>query len=93
MSSDPDQAAASPQLAVLSVAYHGTEENVAEAFLTGIQTLGDETAAQYHEYAVAMSPQSVRDLLRRIMATTHWPVYSDMAKELPPAPMSSTSPP
>lgn len=78
---DPGQVTTNPQLAVLSVAYHGEDEKVADAFLTGIGALGEETAAQYHEYAVAMSPQSVRDLLRRIMATAHWPVYSDMAKE------------
>lgn len=77
----PDEVAADPQLAVLSVAYHGSDERVADAFLSGIESLGEEEAAQYHEYAFALSSQSVRDLLRRIMSTTHWPVYSDLAKE------------
>lgn len=79
---DPEQVTADPQVAVLSVAYHGGDEKVTGAFIAGIRSLGEEEAAQYHEYAFAMSSQDVRDLLRRMMMTsTHWPVYSDMAKE------------
>ncbi|MCL2586076.1 MAG: hypothetical protein FWE35_26885 [Streptosporangiales bacterium] len=78
---NPNDVAADPRMAVLSVAYHGEDEKVSEAFLDGIQTLGKDKTRQYHEYAFAMSSQDVRELLRRIMTTTHWPLYSDMAKE------------
>jgi hypothetical protein len=78
---DAAQVAADPPMAVLSLAYHGDNEGVADAFLAGVRTLGRKRAAQYYEYGFSMSSEGVRELLRRIMATTHWPVYSDLAKE------------
>jgi hypothetical protein len=54
---------------------------VADAFVGGIGVLGGERAAQYYEYGFSMSSEGVRDILRRLMATTHWPVYSPFAKE------------
>lgn len=78
---DPAQVADDPSMAVLSVAYHGADEAVADAFVTGVGALGDIRTPQYYEYGFCMSAEGVRDLLRRLMATTKWPVYSPFAKE------------
>jgi hypothetical protein len=68
-------------MAVLSVAFHGGDEGVADAFVGGIGVLGGERAAQYYEYGFSMSSKVVRDILRRLMTSTRWPVYSPFAKE------------
>lgn len=78
---DPGEVAAEPERAVLSVAYHGDDPAVANAFVSGVGTLGGKRAPQYYEYGFSMSSAGVRDILRRIMSTTHWPVYSPFAKE------------
>jgi hypothetical protein len=72
---------AHPALATLSVAYHGTDREVSEAFVEGLGALGQERAVKYYEYGYNMSPQAVCKILEAIVATTHWPVYSPMAKE------------
>jgi hypothetical protein len=77
---DPAQMAANPSLAVLSVAYHGRDPAVANAFVAGMSTLDDERAVQYYEYGYAMSPTGVCDILEELMTTTNWPVYSPFAK-------------
>ena len=70
-----------PALAVLSVAYHGADQAVSEAFIEGLSLLGRERGGKYYEYGYNMSPRAVCEILEAIVATTHWPVYSPMAKE------------
>ena len=77
----PAQMAANPSLAVLSVAYHGRDPAVANAFLAEMATLDAERAMQYYEYGYAMSPREICEILEELMTTTHWPVYSRFAKE------------
>lgn len=78
---DPAQVANDPSMGVLSVAYHGADDAVADAFITGVGALGDIRTPQYYEYGFSMSAEGVREILRRLMASTHWPVYSPFAKE------------
>ena len=77
---DPAQMAANPSLAVLSVAYHGRDPAVANAFVAGMATLDGERAVQYYEYGYAMSPKEICDILEELMTTANWPVYSPFAK-------------
>jgi len=67
-------------MAILSVIYHGQEPAVAEAFAAGIADLGPEQGDAYYEYANALSPQLVRDILEVIVSTTEAPRYSAFAK-------------
>ena len=62
-SADAAQMAANPSLAVLSVAYHGLDMAVANAFMTGTASLGGDRAVQYFEYGCAMSPREIREIL------------------------------
>lgn len=78
---DPVDAAWHPALAALSVAYHGTNPGVCQAFAEALQHLPPEQAAKYHEYAFDMSPLAVREISEEIMASTAWPVHSPFAKE------------
>jgi hypothetical protein len=77
----PQDVAANPALGVLSVAYHGTNREVAGAFVGGISSLGDERGPQYYEFGYSMSPRAVCVLLEELVTTKHWPVYSPFAKE------------
>jgi hypothetical protein len=74
---DAAQMAANP---VLSVAYHGLDPAVADAFVAGMATLNGDRAMQYFEYGYAMSPKEICDILEELMTTTNWPVYSPFAK-------------
>ena len=65
----------------MSVAYHGTDRAVSEAFVEGTGLLGRDSGGKYYEYGYNMSPRAVCEILEAIVATTHWPVYSPMAKE------------
>jgi hypothetical protein len=78
---DSADAAERPAVAALSVAYHGTDPGVCQAFADALQSLPPEQAAKYHEYAFDMSPLAVREILEEIMASTAWPVHSPFAKE------------
>lgn len=77
---DAGQVATDPAMAVLSVAYHGRDKAVADAFVTGVGSLGDERGLQYYEYGYNMSPRAVCAILEELVTTTHWPVYSPFAK-------------
>jgi hypothetical protein len=77
---DPGQVAADPDMAVLSVAYHGQDPAVAGAFVEGIGILGPERGEDYYEYANILSPQQVRDLLEAVMTAYHPPRVSAFAK-------------
>jgi hypothetical protein len=79
---DPDQAAASPSLAVLSVAYHGDNPAVAGAFVAGMGKLGPARGLQYYEYGYSMSPKAVCQLLEELVTTAaNLPRYSPFAKK------------
>ena len=52
----PDEAAARPAMAALSVAYHGANPAVCQAFADGLRQLPDDDALQYHEHAFNMAP-------------------------------------
>jgi hypothetical protein len=68
--------AADPAMAVLSVAYHGDDPAVAEAFVAGITSPEVQNGEAYYEYGYIMSttdvrrPGGIRDNLR----TAHQPV-------------------
>jgi hypothetical protein len=73
--------AASPAMAALSVAYHGTNPAVPEAVAEGFRKLPPDLATQYQEHAINMSPLAVQRILEKLMASDTWPVYSKFAKE------------
>lgn len=77
---DSVDVSADPAMAVLSVAYHGKEPAVAEAFVTGIGSLGAERGEDYYEYANMLSSKQVRDLLEAFVTSIHAPRFSDFAK-------------
>jgi hypothetical protein len=78
---DPDDAAARPAMAALSVVYHGTDPAVPEAVADGFRKLPPDSAAQYHEHAYNLAPLAVRRILEQLMTSNTWPVYSPFAKE------------
>jgi hypothetical protein len=69
-----------PLLSLLSVAIHGRNRSVAEAFVKAAQANADGDVPYYYEYGYCMSSPEIRNLLEEIMATT-WPVYSPYAKK------------
>lgn len=78
----PEQAAANPSMAVLSIAFHGLRPGVADAFIEAMGSLGAERGPQYYEFGCRLSPKAIRDLLEALVTTSaHWPVYSSLAKE------------
>jgi hypothetical protein len=78
----PEQAAANPSMAVLSVAFHGLKPGVADAFIEAMGSLGAERGPHYYEFGWRMSPKAIRDLLEELVTTSdHWPVYSPLARE------------
>lgn len=77
---DPATVTADPAMGMLSVVYHGQDPAVAEAFVEGIAALGPEQGGAYYEYANALSPQPVRDILEVIVSTAQTPRYSAFAK-------------
>jgi len=77
----PDEAAARPAMAALSVAYHGADPAVCRAFAEGMRQLPPERASQYSEHAYNMSPLAVQRILEQLMTSDYWPVYSPFAKE------------
>jgi hypothetical protein len=54
----PADVTTNPALGVLSVAYHGMNRDVANAFVGGISSLGDERGPQYYEFGYSMSPRA-----------------------------------
>jgi hypothetical protein len=77
----PGDAAARPAMAALSVAYHGANPAVCEAFTAGMRQLLPERASQYYEHAFNISPLAVQRILEQLMTSDTWPVYSPFAKE------------
>ncbi|GGL09017.1 hypothetical protein [Planomonospora parontospora] len=78
---DPQQAAAQPELAAMAVMVHGRQRKVVEAFAAALAELPDDHAPKYYEHAYSMSAPEVRRLLEEIMTSTTWPVYSPFARE------------
>ncbi|MFD1545292.1 hypothetical protein [Nonomuraea guangzhouensis] len=80
---DPQEAAAHPDLAAMSVMVHGRNPKVLEAFTAALAGVDDEHAPDYFEYAYSMSAPEIRRLMEEIMksASTEWPVYSPFARE------------
>ncbi len=79
--SDPDEVAARPAMAALSVAYHGRNHAVCQAFSDGMQRLPSGHASNYTEHAYNMSPLAVQHILEQLMTSNTWPVYTPFAKE------------
>jgi hypothetical protein len=77
---DTTEVQANPLPAILSVAIHGRNRAVLEAFTAAALNETDGNAAYYYEYAYRMSPLDIRHMLEEIMATT-WPVYTPYAKK------------
>jgi hypothetical protein len=75
------EAAARPAMAALSVAYHGADPAVCQAFTDGMRQLPPDRASQYHEHAYNMAPLAVQRILEQLMTSNTWPVYSPFAKE------------
>jgi hypothetical protein len=77
----PEEVTAHPALAVLSVAYHGRDPAVAEAFVEGMGSLGGKRGLKYYEYGVSMSPRAVCEILEAMVTSTGWrPVHSEVGK-------------
>jgi hypothetical protein len=78
---DPEEAAARPELAAMAVMVHGRHRPVVETFVAALESVKPEHAPQYYEYAYRMAAPAVRRILEEIMASTDWPVYSPFARE------------
>ena len=78
---DAADAAARPAMAALSVAYHGANRAVSEAFVDSLRLLSPGHAFRYHEWAHNMAPLAVQRILEQLMKSETWPVYSPFAKE------------
>ena len=77
----PDEVAARPAMAALSVAYHGANPAVCRAFADGLRQLPRDHAVKYHEHAFNISPLAVQRILEQLMTSGTWPVYTPIAKE------------
>ncbi len=78
---DVADAAARPAMAALSVAYHGANPAVSQAFVDSLRLLSPGRAFKYHEWAHNMAPLAVQRILEHLMKSETWPVYSPFAKE------------
>ncbi|MFG1945147.1 hypothetical protein [Nonomuraea sp. NPDC048826] len=78
---DPQEVAADPGMAALSLMVHGRERKVVEAFAQGMSATSDDHATQYTEYAYSMAAPEIRRLMEEIMTSTDWPVYTPWARE------------
>ena len=72
------QAIDDPAMGVLSVAYHGADAGVIDAFAAGILSLSPGEAKKYYEYGLRMSPEVVRDALEQLMATKYNEPFSKL---------------
>jgi hypothetical protein len=72
------QAIDDPAMGVMSVAYHGADAAVVDAFAAGILSLSPGEAKKYYEYGLRMSPEVVRDALEQLMATKYNEPFSKL---------------
>jgi hypothetical protein len=68
-------------MATLSVAYHGSDPAICQAFGDGMRRLPPDRASKYHEHAYNMAPLAVQRILEQLMTSDTWPVYTPFAKE------------
>ncbi|MEU1725477.1 hypothetical protein [Nonomuraea sp. NPDC005692] len=78
---DPREAAAHLELAVMSVMIHGRERKVLEAFAAALTVTTLDHAPKYYEYAHGMSVPEIGRILEEIMRSNDWPIYSPFAHE------------
>ncbi|YCK35011.1 hypothetical protein ACNF49_13275 [Actinomadura sp. ATCC 39365] len=78
---DPREAAAHLELAVMSVMIHGRERKVLEAFAAALAETAVDYAPKYYEYAHGMSVPEIGRILEEIMRSNDWPVYSPFAHQ------------
>ena len=64
--SDPDEAAANPAMAALSIAYHGTDPAVPAAVAAGFRQLPSDRAARYRDRAYSIAPLAVQRILGQL---------------------------
>lgn len=69
--SRPEQVAAQPGLAVLSVAFHGSDPKVTDAFVAGTAFLGEEGGNNYYDWGYNMSAPAVQQMMETLMNTTY----------------------
>ena len=69
---------ADPAMGVMSVAYHGTDPTVVNAFAAGILALSPDDAKKYYEPGLRMSPEIVRNALEHLMATKYEEPFSKL---------------
>jgi hypothetical protein len=72
------QAFIDPAMGVMSVAYHGADPTVVNAFAAGILHLSPDDAKKYYEYGLRMSPEIVRNALEQLMATKYNEPFSKL---------------
>jgi hypothetical protein len=68
-------------MAALSVAYHGANRAVSEAFVDSLRLLSRGDARKYNEHAYNMAPLAVQRILEQLMKSDTWPLYTPFAKE------------
>jgi hypothetical protein len=73
-----EQAINDPAMGVMSVAYHGADAAVVDAFAAGILSLSPGEAKKYYEYGLRMSPETVRNALEQLMATKYNEPFSKL---------------
>lgn len=77
-----EEVAANPGLGVLSVAYHGADPAVADAFVAGTASAGADLGRTYYDYGYDMSADAVQNMLEELMTTTYrWPHSPTLRKE------------
>ena len=83
---DPQEAAAHPDLAAMSVMVHGRNRKVIEAFTAALTYMTDEHAPEYYEYAYSMSEPDIRRLMEEIMKSA-----SPNGRSTAPSPANTTA--
>ena len=63
---NPDEAAANPAMAALSIAYHGTDPAITEAVAIGFRQLPPAAAALYRDRAYNIAPLAVQRTLEKL---------------------------
>jgi hypothetical protein len=76
----PEEVAADPGMAAVSVAYHGRRPEVANAFVAGIASLGPKAGEDYYESGVGMSSQEIRNALEVLVSTKYQEPFSEFGK-------------
>jgi hypothetical protein len=80
---DPEVAAQSPELAVLSAMAHGAGpdgDKVLSAFLAGLRTISDNQSDLYADIVLMTLPEAARADLEELMATGTYEYQSDFAR-------------